>query len=1215
MKILSLAFANINSLKGEHRIDFTETGIARDGIFAITGPTGSGKTSILDAICVALYGRTPRLGQGQSVHELMSRHSTSCRSEVEFSLPMGRYRSSWEIHRASNKSSGKIQAATMRLEQLREDGQGVVLCEKIREVLQEIEKLTGLDYERFCRSMMLAQGDFAAFLQASAASRAQLLEKMTATNIYTRISQKTHERHRDEVTRLELAEAKLSGNVVLTSEERGLLEKEYREQSERRIAVQKDLQKLRADIQLREMEAQLSRDELQLVENEKQLLKEQTLRQDDMQRLMDHERAIVLQPTWARLQELAAEIEQYQHDLLAGEETQQQLTKELKCREALKQQAEVARNEFIKLRPRKDEQLSELARLDERLAGEATATLRQNAELGKLDEEIARLKSAEKLVSEEEATARKELARLENEDAEVPEDIAMALQEIDGWQAGLNELLRRHTAGEKACVRLQDQVDRCQLEKTAAENGLADTETAFAALGTRLETLSEAHRELCTSGDRRGLDAEVRRLNEVIQGLARIVPLGERFEQRQAIEKKLQQQVTEQNLALLAAQNAVGQAQKDLEACQVEMERCEDVWSRRRREQDLAEQRSQLLAGEPCPLCGALEHPWQNTTSPDPDQAETAFEQARAGHAAAAEVDRRSREALAALGAERKSLSLQLVELTRELEQARTQWDELSPDRLPETWPLMQEEITATREKLGGIETQRDHLQKLETELQEVQTTWKVAEAGLQQHRQNVQQTSRSFEEKTAELTDVTAESLELFQTLEERRLTIRERLLRAGIATTDDLDRDCQELRNQVKQRDTRRARIQKLLGEILPPLKEKLSGLKVGLANLRQQHVSSKVVQAERIQRVEELQAERFKMGGETPLQELRQRINDQETTLQSQLDQARTEWEESCRNLAILENSLKELTATAAKRQRQWETMSAEWKMNLSGRGFADETAFLAVLLDESQAAEWIAWRTASQQKQAELLGVQKDVLRRRQQMAVVEMPDDELTVLQAALVESEARERELGEQFGAIQDRLTEDDRRRKLRSEEAQACELLRLDVQRWAKLDEMIGSARGDKFSQFAQGLTMEALLDRAGKHLSRFNSRYLLQRSGTDRNGLEIEVVDGWQADEIRPTSNLSGGESFQVSLALALGLSELASRSISIESLFLDEGFGTLDPEALESALLALSAVQTSGRVIGIISHVEALKSAVPCRIEVIRQAGGSSVLQIVG
>ncbi|MFO7736434.1 MAG: AAA family ATPase, partial [bacterium] len=224
MKILELKFKNLNSLYGKWLIDFTTPEYTSEGIFALTGPTGSGKSTILDAICLALYGATPRLGKiSISSNEIMSRNTGECFAEVLFQSQSGLFRCSWYQHRARKKTDGELQQPRHEIS----EADGTIIESKIRDVAMHVEEKTGMNFERFTRSMMLAQGAFDSFLKAGTEDKSRILEQITGTEIYTEISKKVHERKRLEQSELEHIKTEMAATEILEPEEKKELEKTF----------------------------------------------------------------------------------------------------------------------------------------------------------------------------------------------------------------------------------------------------------------------------------------------------------------------------------------------------------------------------------------------------------------------------------------------------------------------------------------------------------------------------------------------------------------------------------------------------------------------------------------------------------------------------------------------------------------------------------------------------------------------------------------------------------------------------------------------------------------------------------------------------------------------------------------------------------------------------------------------------------------------------
>jgi DNA repair protein SbcC/Rad50 len=261
MKILAIRIKNLASLEGNTEIDFTAEPLCSAGIFAITGATGAGKSTILDALCLALYGKTPRylqaketgieikdvqgstLSQGD-VRSILRDGTADGFAEVDFKGTDGQYyRATWSVRRARNKAEGSMQADSVTLKNITSN---IDIPGRKPETLNEITRLVGLNFEQFTRSVLLAQGDFTAFMKANRDEKSSLLEKLTGTYIYSEISKKIFEKYKAEELLLRDLNVRKEGIITLTEEEVKALSADQELLESQITSLENDIEKLTA---------------------------------------------------------------------------------------------------------------------------------------------------------------------------------------------------------------------------------------------------------------------------------------------------------------------------------------------------------------------------------------------------------------------------------------------------------------------------------------------------------------------------------------------------------------------------------------------------------------------------------------------------------------------------------------------------------------------------------------------------------------------------------------------------------------------------------------------------------------------------------------------------------------------------------------------------------------------------------------------------------
>lgn len=1207
MQILKLSFENINSLKGAWTIDFQAPDF-RSGIFAIVGPTGSGKTTILDAICLALYGHTPRIGSiTQNANEVMNRDCDSCRSSLEFQTLSGRYRATWSQKKQKNfDKTGKYGQVVSTMEKF-EDGCWIPITDgsKVTSKKQEVQKIIGLSFDQFKRSVMLSQGDFAAFLKSKPNEKAQTLEQITGTQIYSLLSTKVYDLaeeqkklFEDKQREVELSPV-LDDAVVLTKQE------QLKGITEEAKVLETQISKIEKESRWISETAEL-RNQFLRVKAELERLKEKRnefFRKENVVRLAEHAQNIL--PIFNTLIDKQSLREDSIKEKSAAENELVNATKSLKEKDFNFKAAEEALNNENLQKPKK---------------------LALFSQIESLDAEISPLIKSSRLAQEEKI-------KLENETADCKDHLNKAKEDIRKLEEDREkrDLERKEDIKGAFLYQRKDELRDCKITAETLSAALADAEgKADKASETVKSQEKEAEalrirKEKIASvieADKVLLKEAEKRLSEILDGKTldeltqEQLSFSEQIPLLEAVKSALKA-VCDQKEEIVRQEDVMQRDSAELDNWSSKKEGYEkEIQSLTSRQEELealvqidelTKFRAELKEGEPCPVCGSLEHPFAANLPPE---VATAKERLAVVKEESTDLQKNQKEAdrkidvlkdrilvsEKRLKELRKNLDLAEEELTLKCGRAGLTREGVTEEAaavlITKKESLLidikkriakardaESKAAAAKEKIAGI---TEELHRAEMVFSNAQTKFESAKSLLAQAqtgREKARTELEQFWRKTAKEYGSVITDGELFAHNPE----LFKRWI-AKAAKYEELLESCREIENSLA--------IKK---GTLPGLVESVERLE---KSSREKSDQAAELQTE----LKTKQLQRDKLFG-TKLVEIERKAYER---LLSQLAEAKDQAYENLSKARSVQAAAEQRLKTAEQRSAEAEknllSAKTEWTDALKKEKFESEEDWRRARLDSEAInalhKEITDYKAQSRSAADRFSEADKKLAEKESQ----KLTDKSLEVLEAEKREASAEKEKLLEQKGELQKELKTDEEARIKRAGIEDELKKLKHQVAVWDRLNTLVGSSSGDKYRRYVQSLVLLTLLKNANVELTKLHSRYRLAKGGGD---MEIKVIDSDLADQERPTDNLSGGETFIVSLALALGLAQMASNNVRIDSLFLDEGFGTLDDDSLEKALNALSSLNAQGKTVGLISHVDQIKERIPSKIVVKRSA----------
>lgn len=1227
MEILNIKLKNLASLEGEAELDFTREPLKSAGIFAITGQTGSGKSTLLDAICLALYGTTPRYqssaerGQkfqdvsGQDltlgdVRRILRIGTTEGFAQVDFEGVSGdTFRAKWAVRRARNKPDGNLLKTEISLFNLSKNTaeQGTS-----SEISGKIQEAVGLSFEQFTRVILLSQGEFAAFLKAGTNEKAELLEKLTGTEIYSLISKKVFEKHKEEGEKLKGLKKQKENIALLSPEEK--TEKEHLViglDAEKKKEVQKQ-EELKSHSHwlnnLANLEGKIKDEQTRLVDAE-------TKRKEYAKEEIQLNRLDLIGPIRQKAHDcmrLEKEIAALSKQISAEEEKRTTLQEKLKLSGNQKKQAETDKEKADGDLTEAGPEIEKAIQCDTRIENAIQTESNQSQGLENLRQDLEKKQEEEKRIKSELVDLKDAFEKLENffiQNAK-RKNLAENAALVDARLLDAFDLLQKISNEKKAEIDGQEQQKKIQGSLSEQKQKLKDQKE-------KLQTIQTETRELKKKLEDQNQGTLMEELNEVQTKIERLS--GDLTLRVQMAD--LQKNLDEERKKEKEKEDALNQSKAGIKTLIPKLEGAEKHRNEARNALQIAmlatadnvvEMRLQLKDGADCPVCGSKEHPFRKGSTDfhsvtgflekESEKAEKEYDEL---FSKKIELDGLIRQLESEIPALQKKIS-DICEKLKEM--AKKLWKaEADPSLLAEELneaKALQKALQEKQKALIAIQDEWNEKSALETKINsvcgnaELDITRLAGQletifAAIDQHQSAADLAEADYQDKLTELKPY----------LEHDRWESNWRENPDGFR--EKIKAFAREWLNKLNEKEETNRQIIKTEGEI----KTASEACEAMLTQIRNQDKEL----TETRKALENLKGERHTILKGKSVQEVSQWLKEAVLKANLALEEACQTFNDLNLNLKKTETRLQVIGSTKSNNNDLYKTaLQGVEKWREVNPDFSLEEIQDLLLISQE---EIVAIRQELEQikdeikKASSILKAYRSDLQNHLQAKKQDHSSEETKLLL----------RQVEETIGGLDTELIQvkTELENHARQMDLSGKLLVKIEEQEhllsgWSQLNSLIGSSDGKVFRQYAQEYTLDVLLAYANVQMELLNKRYKLERIP---ESLSLQIVDLDMGGEVRPVGTLSGGETFLASLAMALGLSSLTSANMKVDSLFIDEGFGSLDAQTLSIAMDALERLNNLGKMVGVISHVQEMTERIPVQIRVSKENNGRSRVELVG